>query len=69
MDQWNVIETPEIDSHLSRLPIFDRSAKAVQWRKEICINKWCWGIGYPNANKVTWICTSCHMWKLIQHGS
>ena len=31
-DQWNRLETPEIDSHTELL--FDKGAKAIKWRKD-----------------------------------
>ena len=41
-DQWNRIESPEADSHIYGQLMFDKDAKAIQWRKDNSFNKWCW---------------------------
>ena len=35
------MEYPEIDTHMFE-DIFDEGAKAMQWRKNSLLNKWCW---------------------------
>ena len=38
-DQWDRIDGPEIDPHIHGQLIFDKGAKAIQWRKDGVFNK------------------------------
>ena len=52
MDQWNIIESPEINPSLYGPLIFNKGSTSIKWSKTNLLNIWCWDIRTATCKKM-----------------
>jgi hypothetical protein len=60
--KWNTIEDPETNPHAYGHLMFDKGAKAIQWKEDSIFNKWCWHNWWLACRRIHW-----HLKILVFH--